>query len=47
MIWQLNDTLWQLRLTQATQYEERTAALVDELAPYHICFQQFRLDWKF
>lgn len=44
MIQQLNDTLWQLTLTQDKQYEERASALLDELAPYHIYFQQFRLD---
>lgn len=44
MIQQLNDTLWQLTLTQDKQYEERASALLDKLAPYHIYFQQFRLD---
>ena len=44
MIQQLNDTLWQLTLTQDKQYEERASALLDELAPYYIYFQQFRLD---
>ena len=47
IIQKLNDALWQLTLTQEQQYQQIACTLLDELAPYHIYFQQFRLDWKY
>ncbi len=47
LIQKLNDALWQLPLSQDKQYQQSACALLDELAPYHIYFQQFRLDWKY
>ena len=47
IIRKLNDALWQLALTKDRQYQQSAYALLDELAPRHIYFQQFRLDWKY
>lgn len=47
IIQKLNDDLWQLALTQDKQYVQSAYALLDELAPHHIYFQQFRLDLKY
>lgn len=47
IIQKLNDALWQLTLTQDKQYQQIACALLDELAPHHMYFQQFRLDWKY
>lgn len=47
LIQKLNDVLCHLTLTQDKQYRQIAYAPLDELAPYHIYFQQFRLDWKY
>lgn len=44
---QLNETLWQLATTQEKRYAEDAKALLDDLTPRHIYFQQLALDWKY
>lgn len=47
IIQELNEVLWQLTTTREKQYAEEARVLLDALAPQHIYFQQFALDWKY
>ena len=47
IIQELSETLWQLTTTREKQYAEDAKALLDDLTPRHIYFQQLTLDWKY